>query len=179
MEKTNLTVTEKSNILHLVDKLCSDNGLERKDAMKELVKIGHPVLDYLSEMLSAPKHKYQWEALKVTEEIGDPHAIPVFLKFLEDENSDLRWIAAEGLIRIGRESIGPLLNLISEKYDSVFVLDGAHHVFYDLNVEKLLPKDFPVDKLLKDLKSSGKSERLKLLVYQIKRDFKYHSANSH
>ena len=171
MVNNKLTVAEKSNILHLVDKLCSENGVERQNARKDLVKIGHPVLDYLSDMLSAPKHIHRWEALKVMQEIGDPQSIPVFLKFLEDEKSDLRWIAAEGLIHVGPKSVGPLLNLVRDTYDSTFVLDGAHHVFYDLSEKELLPKRFPVNELLTDLKSSGKSERLKLLVYQIKNDF--------
>ena len=173
MVNNKLSVSEKSKILHLVDQLCSEIGSERQNARRELVNIGHVVLDYLSDMLSSPKHIHRWEALKVMEEIGDPGSIPVFLNFLEDEKSDLRWIAAQGLIRVGRNSIGPLLNLIADKYDSTFVLDGAHHIFYDLSEKNVLPERFPVAELLQDLKSSGKSERLKLLVYQLRNDFKF------
>lgn len=173
MEDNKSNVSEKSKILHLVDQLRSENGLIRQDARKELVKIGPVVIDHLADMLSSPKHLYRWEALKVMEEIGDPVSIPVFLELLEDENSDFRWIAGKGLIRIGRKSVGPLLNLIAEEYDSVFVLDAAHHVFYNLGVKELLPKSFPVDELLQHLKSTGKGERLKLLIYRLKNDFNY------
>ena len=173
MVNNKLSVSEKSKILHLVDQLCSESGAERQNARKELVEIGHVVLDYLSDMLSSSKHIHRWEALKVMEEIGDPGSIPIFLKYLEDEKSDLRWIAAEGLIRVGRNSVGPLLDLIAKKYDSTFVLYGAHHIFYDLSEKHVLPEGFHVSELLVDLKSSGKSERLKLLVFQLKDSFKY------
>lgn len=173
MVSNKLSVSEKSKILQLIDNLCSENGVERQNARKKLVIMGYEVLDYLSDMLSSPKHIHRWEALKVMEEIGDPVSIPVFLEFLEDEKSDLRWIAAQGLIRIGQKAIGPLLNLVEKKYDSTFVLDGAHHFFYDLGEKGLLPQGFPNDELLLDLKSSGKSERLKLLVYQIINDYKF------
>jgi len=173
MVDNKVSVPEKSKILDLVDQLHSENGLERQSARKELVKIGPVPFDYLSDMLSSAKHLFRWEALKVTEEIGDPASIPVFLEFLEDENGDFRWIAGNGLIRIGRKSVGPLLDLIADKYDSIFVLDAAHHVFHDLDERKLLPEGFPVDELLQNLKHAGQSERLKLLIYKIKKDFNY------
>ena len=173
MVNNKLSITEKSRILGYIDQLCSESGVERQKARKALVEIGAVTIKYLSELLDSPKHICRWEALKVMEEIGDAGAIPVFIHFLEDEKSDLRWIAAEGLIRIGKKSIGSVIKLLMENYDSVFVLDGAHHIFYDLREKGAFKDDFPIDELLVDLKSSGKSERLKLLVYEIVNEYKF------
>jgi len=103
-----------------------------KKAREELVAKGKNIVDFLMELLNNPKHIYRWEALKTMEEIGDPISIPMFIKALEDDESDVRWIAAEGLIKLGMKSIKPLLKTLIEKSGSIFVLAGIHHVFYDL-----------------------------------------------
>ena len=158
---------QKTHINDLLKSLVSDFGMERKKARAELVRMGRGVLDYLTEYADHPKHIFRWEALKVMEEIADPTSIPFFIDALEDEESDIRWIAAEGLINIGRESIVPLLETIIKKTDSIFVLEGTHHVFHDLKKTEILPKDFPVDKLLSTLKRTDSDEAIKLSAYQI------------
>ncbi len=137
----------------ILETLCCENGMERKKARKKLVAKGKNVIKYLKDLVNHPKHIYRWEALKTMEEIGDPASIPLFIEALEDDESDIRWIAAEGLIKLGAQSIRPLLNALIEKSDSIFILAGAHHVFYDLKKAGKLPKDFPIDKLLFKLKS--------------------------
>ncbi|HKI89993.1 MAG TPA: HEAT repeat domain-containing protein [Draconibacterium sp.] len=158
--------TEKE-IKDLIKVLCDENGNKRKKARKELADIGESVLDYMKEPLNHPKHICRWEALKVIKEIADLKSIPVFLEAMDDDKSDIRWIAAEGLIRMGKYSVKPLLKLVAEKYDSVFILNGAHHVFFELNERDLLPKSFSAKKLLAFLKSSGKGPSLRVLVHNI------------
>ena len=162
--------SKEMRIKKLVETLCDDDGLKRKEARQKLVKIGETTLEYVNDLLEHPKHICRWEAMKVIEEIGLPASIPVFMEALEDDESDIRWIAAEGLIRTGEHSLKPLLNLVIEKYDSIFVLNGVHHVFYELNMKKRLPKSFPVDKLLSLLKKTGGHASLKMLVYKILED---------
>ncbi|NOY07094.1 MAG: HEAT repeat domain-containing protein [Chlorobi bacterium] len=148
-----LTNPEDLKIKQLLETLGGDDGMERKKARRELVAMGIDVIDYLMELVHHPKHIYRWEALKTMEEIGEPVSIPLFIEALEDDESDIRWIAAEGLIKLGDRSIKPLLRALIEKSGSIFILAGAHHVFYDLKKAGKLPKDFPVDKLLFELKS--------------------------
>lgn len=154
-------------IKELFNSLLSEDGMARKSARKELVRIGNDVVDYLIEYVNHPKHLYRWEAMKTLEEIADPSSIPLFIEALEDDESDIRWIAAEGLINIGEESIEPLLKNLIEKSNSVFVLERAHHVFHDLNKEGNLPDNFPVNEFLTTIKKSNSEEAIKLLAYQI------------
>lgn len=159
--------SKNSEISDLIIKLGSDNGFEREKARKALVKMGRDAIDFLMEILSHSEHIYRWEAVKTLEEIGDPVSIPLFIQALEDEKSDVRWLAAKGLIKLGSHSIKPLLKILEQRSDSVFILEGAHHVFYDLKENNELPKDFPIDKLLSALKYPEWVESVKPLVYKI------------
>jgi len=75
----------------------------------------------------------RWEAAKALSQIVDPAAVGVLVKTLEDKTFDLCWLAAEGLINIGKPSLVPLLHRLIEKTDSVWVREGAHHVFHDIH----------------------------------------------
>ena len=158
---------DNAELQKLIETLGSDDGMERKKAREALVKKGKEVTDFLMELLSHPKHIYRWEAVKTLEEIGDPDSIPFFIQALEDDKSDIRWIAAEGLIKLGMQSVVPLLDTIIDKSDSVFVLEGAHHIFYDLHEKRLLPAGFPIEKLLSSLKNPEWVDNVKPLAYEI------------
>ncbi len=163
----------KDSELHeLIVKLGSKNGMEREKARKSLVVIGRDSIDYLMELLAHPKHIYRWEAIKTMEEIADPLSIPSFIQALEDDKSDVRWIAAKGLINLGALAIEPLLKILEQKSDSVFILEGAHHIFYDLKENKSLPKGFPIDKLLSTLKNPEWVESVKPLAYELLNNLK-------
>ena len=163
---------KNSEMHELIITLGSDNGLEREKARKALVRIGKESINFLKELLSHHKHIYRWEAVKSLEEIGDPVSIPLFIEAMEDEKSDVRWIAAKGLIKLGAHSIKPLLKILEQKSDSVFVLEGAHHVFFELKEKNELPKEFPVDKLLSVLKNPEWVESVKPLAYEILKSLK-------
>jgi HEAT repeat protein len=164
---------KKSELQELIIKLGSDNGLERQKARKAFVKMGMDSIDFLMELLSHPKHIYRWEAVKTLEEIADPVSIPLLIQALEDDKSDVRWIAANGLIKLGKHSIKPLLKILETKSDSVFVLEGAHHVFFELRENKMLPKGFPINKLLSALKNPEWVESVKPIAYEILKDQKF------
>ncbi len=172
MNSKNLQVSNTSEIEKLVELLCNDDGHKRKKARQKLVALGENTLEYVTDLLEHPKHICRWEAMKVIEEIGMPESIPVFIEALDDDKSDIRWIAAEGLIRLGKYSLEPLLKEVTENYDSVFVLNGAHHVISELEVRKNLPKNFPAKKLLKLLKKPSMEASLKILVHNTLNEFK-------
>jgi HEAT repeat protein len=171
MDKTLLNI-EDSELQQLLETLGSDDGMKRKKAREALVEKGKVSIDFLLELLSHPKHIYRWEAVKTLEEIGDPDTIPVLILALEDDKSDVRWIAAEGLIKLGMKSVKPLLNILIEKSDSVFVLEGAHHIFFDLREKGILPSEFPVAELLSALKSPEWIDGVKPLAYNILKNLK-------
>lgn len=162
--------SKESTVKKLLEILCNDEGQKRKEARRELVALGEETLAYTDNYLNNTKHICRWEVLRVIKEIADLKSIPVFLAALDDDKSDIRWIAAEGLIRMGKYSTKPLLNLVEEKYDSVFVLNGAHHIIFELYERKLLPEKFPAKKLLSLLKKSSKSASLKILIHNTLND---------
>ena len=170
MDSNTLKHSSEKEIKKLVKLLCNDDGHKRKETRGKLVAIGESTLNYVDDLLDHQKHICRWEAMKVIEEIGSTQSIPVFIKALDDDKSDIRWIAAEGLIHTGKYSISPLLNAVAENSDSVFILNGAHHVFYELDEKELLPKGFPSEKLLSVLKNPGQVASLKVVVHNILSD---------
>ena len=54
------------------------------------------------------------------------------MKTLEDEEPGVRWLAAEGLIKMHRASLKPLFQALIERPDSLWLREGDHHVLHDL-----------------------------------------------
>ncbi len=116
----------------IMDLLQDKNYRKRVTARKKLVSMGKMVLPEMVFLLASKNNSLRKEAAKVIELIADKKSIPVFIKLLDDTDSSVRWIGAEGLIRIGRDSIIPLLKFIRDKKSSYFQKQGAHHVFTSL-----------------------------------------------
>jgi len=160
--------TNKEKVRNLIEKLASKNGLERKEARKELIDLkDKEVMTMLIEILDHPKHRVRWEAMKTLEEIGDPSLITVFISKLGDDESDIRWMAAKGLIRIGKPVVEPLLNLLLENADSVFILEGSHHVLNTLYQKNNVPKKINIENLLQYLKSTTMSEKIMITAHEL------------
>jgi len=162
---------DEAEIRVLIDTLCGKDGMERQKARESLAAKGKSIIYYLKDMLNHPKYIYRWEAIKTIEEIAEPSAIPLLINALEDEKNDVRWIAAEGLIKLGQLSIKPLLKALIEKSDSVFLLAGAHHVFYELREKEILKDNFPIENLLSALSNTTGTESIVQLAYDILNKF--------
>ena len=124
--------------------------IARKKARYDLIKIGKPAINYLTELLNDPKMHIRWEAIKTLSQIAAPESIPVLIKALENDDFDVRWMAAEGLIDIGKQSIKPLLKALSHNEDSNYLLEGAHHILKGLEFKKIFKDD---DGLIKKLEN--------------------------
>jgi hypothetical protein len=121
-----------ADIAELVQRLADDNGIIRKTAREKLVKYGHEVVPYIHLVTDTEDMQLRWEASKILEQIGDVRSIDVLIDLLVDEESDIRWIAAQGLINIGKTSIIPLLKKVKHHGDSIYIREGAHHVLWGL-----------------------------------------------
>jgi HEAT repeat protein len=119
-------------ISSLIADLGSKDGMVRVRARKSLVAIGKPSVDPLVEALASKKELVRWEAAKAIGQIGNPTATLALVRALEDEMFDVRWLAAEALITIGKEALVPLLKALIKDADSIWLREGAHHVFHDL-----------------------------------------------
>ena len=105
-----------TNLLDLLQKLGSDNGMVRKQARETIVLIGEPAAPEVRTLVKNSKDKrVRWEATKALAMIADPASIDTFIKLLTAYESDLRWIAADGLIRLGNCAIVPLLKSLLVK----------------------------------------------------------------
>lgn len=131
----------ENTIENLIKDFYSKDGIKRKKARYELVKIGKPTVAYLAGLLDEPKEYVRWEAIKTLSQISVPESIPVLISALESEDFDIRWLAAEGLIDIGKKSIRPLLESIVLNQDSNYLLEGAHHVLKDLEFKHVFVDD--------------------------------------
>jgi HEAT repeat protein len=152
--------TENQKIIkELIKNLGNSDGVIRERARRKLVSIGPSAIDYLAELVYTKNEMLRWEAVKTLSEIVNPVAIPLLIDALEDDKSSIRWLAAEGLIMLGRESVKPLLEALVNRTDSVFIREGAHHFFHDLR--NFLP-ELDLNELLRILKSSTAEHQLQL-----------------
>ena len=137
----------------LISDLNSRNGFERIRARQSLVRIGSKTVGGLIQALSSKEDLKRWEAAKALTKIGDSSATEALIKALIDNNFDIRWLAAEGLISIGEPALEPLLHELIKNPDSERLREGAHHVFHDLNNEKLKALLGPVLHALDDIEA--------------------------
>ena len=115
-------------IRNLITTLTGQDGLARKRAREQLVEIGRPAVSSLLPLLLDKQTYVRWEAAKALSEIGDPGAAPALVKALEDDDSGIRWMAAEGLIRAEQAGLPSLLEALMEHGESIRLRDGADHV---------------------------------------------------
>jgi hypothetical protein len=116
-----------------LEALRSSDGTMREHARQALVFSGKQAVDPLIKLLADANHQTRWEAAKALGEIADPKAASSLVRSLEDKEFGVRWLAAVGLIAIGKEALVPLLQALSRRADSVWLREGAHHVLHDLS----------------------------------------------
>ena len=120
------------SIPELAKDLFSKNYLLRKKAREELVEIGKPSLDVLKELAHNEDETVRWEAMITIVQIGSEDTLNILLNALTDEEFSIRWLAAEGLVNLGKYAIVPVLQELQDKPDSAFLRRGVHHVLYEL-----------------------------------------------
>lgn len=145
---------DPATISSLITDLASKDGIVRVRARRSLVSMGGQAVDFLVEALASKKQWVRWEAAKALGQIGNPVATEALMRALGDEMFDVRWLAAEGLIAMGRDAVAPLLQALTRHSDSLYLREGAHHVLHDMdkgNLEKVL---MPVLAALEDVEPS-------------------------
>jgi hypothetical protein len=63
---------------------------------------------------------------------------------LDDSTFGVRWLAAEGLVSMGRASLDPLLAELLNRPGSVWLREGAHHVLHDVAKSELRDLLLPI-----------------------------------
>jgi len=116
----------------LVEELGSSDGSTRLQARETLVAIGEPSLGALVELLGSPDARLRWEAAKALTEIPEPAAIPGCIALFADRRSEIRWLAAVGLINMGSRSVPYVLQALTEQAGSKAFREACHHALNDM-----------------------------------------------
>ena len=121
------------NLTPLIEEsLDSKNSVKKLAARNTLVKMGKTIIPHLHGLLNSKNVSLRMEAAKIVELIADKRSISFLIILLDDKEFEIRWIAAEGLVKIGRRSILPLLKSIRDGKSSFIFNKGAHHVLLSL-----------------------------------------------
>ncbi len=123
--KGNMTGDTDLTIKRLMMTLSSDNDSGRKDARQSLVAIGRSAVPPLIEALKQKDDHVRRESVKALCEIGGPEVAPALLRTLEDEEFDIRWLAAEELIGLGMNGLKALLQALIDHGDSPLLRRGT------------------------------------------------------
>jgi HEAT repeat protein len=122
----------------LVADLASPDPAVRTKARKALVAVGKLTVPSLIPLLSHRKPHVRWEAAKALCCIADPLAASALVDALDDRDSDVRWLAAEGVTALGLDGLQPLLAALLQRAESCWFCEGAHHVCHTLAKRKRL-----------------------------------------
>ena len=116
-----------------IDKLGSKNGLQRLQARSAMIALGEPAIDIFAELVIHPEWIVRREAVKALAQMKNTVTAPILLYALEDEYASIRWVAAEGLIALGREGLIVLLKRLSSKKLTVNLSQVAHRVVKEIS----------------------------------------------
>ena len=118
----------------MIHKLASHDPNERIRAQIRLTEIGKPAFDILVQMTTKPEIDLRREAAAVLGEMRDPSAIPALINLLVDEAFEVRWRAAESLIKMGTTLVPLFQELLKkEQFGSIWFLDSVHHILRKLD----------------------------------------------
>jgi len=112
--------------------LFGDDIKERQDARQKLVKIGRPVIPYMVGLQYSSQRQISSEAIKTLMEIAHPDSIPILINGLENDDPNIRWLSSEGLVKIGKPSLPPVLLALEMRGMSKYLREGSHRVLNNL-----------------------------------------------
>jgi hypothetical protein len=132
------------NLVKLINESLDTDDYNKKHSAREtLVKMGKTIIPQMHRLLNSENDLLRMETAKIVELIADRRSIPLLINLLDDPIFDIRWLAAEALIKIGRQSICPLLKSIRDGKSSYIFHRGAHHILLGLvgenEKDQLLP----------------------------------------
>lgn len=123
---------ERIPTLDLIEDLGEVSYHDRHQARLALVERGPETIPALIEALASPNRHIRWGAVQVLGEIQAPGTAPVLVEMLKDQDPGVRWAARDSLIRLGRESLYPLLEKYIQDFSSVLVRQGTQHILREL-----------------------------------------------
>ncbi len=144
------------HLANLLPELFDKRNFRKKiEARVTLVNLGKSIIPQRGKSLSSRDELLRLEMTKIVDMIADRQSMPVLIHLLDDPEFDIRWFAAEGLIKSGRKSIVPLLKVIRKGNGSYFLNKGAHHVLQGFISEREKEVLKPLLLSLNDYRETG------------------------
>jgi len=112
----------------LLQQLGDRDGVTRERARRSLVSLGGPAVEPLLGALKHRKSRVRFEAAMCLRDIADRRAVDGLVVALADRTFEVRWVAAEALINVGRPVVPVVLHALMEQADSTWLRDGCRHV---------------------------------------------------
>jgi HEAT repeat protein len=125
-------MNHSGRLQELIVGLRNKNEVHREHARNALVCMCSLAVEPLISVSSNRDEHLRWEACKALGTIADPRAAAALVEALRDENFEIQWLAAEGLIALGQVAVVPLRRALEVHFSSVYLRQGAHHVLHAL-----------------------------------------------
>jgi HEAT repeat protein len=138
MKDISQTQNPNKNIQMWITSLASSNDSERRKARSLLVAEGENAVPDLIQALSNGNRQTRMQVVKIFTQTSDPSTASALVHALEDEDHDIRWTAMKGLIALERDGLEPLLQALTQDFDSVWLREGAHHILHELKKKESL-----------------------------------------
>jgi len=127
------TPTTEQKFPELIAELGDNDYLKRQRARLLLVHRAPESIPALLGALENPKAQIRQEAVSALGDIRDPETASALTDMLMDEETSVRWAAMESLIRMGRDSLRPILEKFVKDFDSLWLRESVHHILRVLN----------------------------------------------
>lgn len=129
---------KEENIPDLIADLEHENGLVRQHKRLMLIHRSPESIPALVEALKSNNATVRWEAVRALSDIHDPQTAAAITDMLMDDDAGVRWSAMEGLIRMERACLRPVLERFLKDFDSPWIREGVHHILHVLKDRHLL-----------------------------------------
>ncbi len=94
--------------------LASEDGVVRERARKALIaEGGYEIVHAQIGELTDPRRQVRWEAVMVLSGIADPVSALPLVHAMEDQDSDIAWIAAEGVAKLSDSGLAAVLSRLT------------------------------------------------------------------
>jgi hypothetical protein len=97
-----------------------------------LVNLGHTAVPALINESASNSAWIRWHCVRALSEICDQRALPVLVRALRDSDHSVAWMGAKGLVRFGKQCLGPVLRLLITAETSPWLAETASYVLHDL-----------------------------------------------
>lgn len=93
-----------------------------------LVQIGRVAVPPLIEASASGSAWMRWHCIRALADIDDLQALPVLVQALRDSDHSVAWMAAKGLVKHGKWTVGPVLRLLTTADATPWLVETAAYV---------------------------------------------------